>query len=206
VSQYPPASIDPFFGPPAWEIAYLFPSQGNWSEDEYLALNTNRLVEFSDGRIEVLPMPTEQHQLVLLYLYEVLKQFILPEKLGTVLVAPLPVKLWQDRIREPDIVFMLAAHKNRRSNKLWKGADLVMEIVSEDDPDRDLRIKRAEYAKAGIPEYWVVDSRHETIAVLVLGKGKTRYTVSGTYRRGQEARSVLLRGFTVAVADVFSQE
>ena len=36
---------------PAWEIAYLFPAQGAWSEDDYLSLTegTNHLVEFSDG-------------------------------------------------------------------------------------------------------------------------------------------------------------
>src|SRR5437016_1271126 len=42
---------------PAWDIARLFPAQGHWSEDEYLALNGNHLVEFSDGRIAVLPLP-----------------------------------------------------------------------------------------------------------------------------------------------------
>ena len=43
---------------PTWEIATLFPNQGQWSEDEYLALNTNRFVEYRDGFMEVLPMPT----------------------------------------------------------------------------------------------------------------------------------------------------
>ena len=51
-------------GSPTWEIAYLFPNQGTWTADEYLALDTNHLIEFSDGVLEVLPMPTEQHQLI----------------------------------------------------------------------------------------------------------------------------------------------
>src|SRR2546423_7533888 len=37
---------------------------------DYLALNTNHLVELVDGRIEVLPMPTEEHQSIIAYLYE----------------------------------------------------------------------------------------------------------------------------------------
>ncbi len=45
-------AVDP---EPAWEVAHLFPAQGHWSEEEYLALNTNRLVEFDQGVIEVLP-------------------------------------------------------------------------------------------------------------------------------------------------------
>jgi hypothetical protein len=34
--------------------------QGLWTEEQYLALTnqTNRLIEFTDGVIEVLPMPT----------------------------------------------------------------------------------------------------------------------------------------------------
>src|SRR5687767_15399448 len=57
---------------PAWEIATIFPLQGAWSEADYLSLNTNHLVEFSHGRVEVLPMPTQSHQLIVLFLYRLL--------------------------------------------------------------------------------------------------------------------------------------
>ena len=52
-----------------WEIARLFPAQGDWSEEEYLALDTNHFVEYSDGFLEFLPMPTIFHQLILQFLY-----------------------------------------------------------------------------------------------------------------------------------------
>jgi len=61
---------------PAWDVAHLFPAQGQWSEEEYLGLDTNRLVEFSDGRIEVLPMPTTSHQMVVAFLYGRLLAFV----------------------------------------------------------------------------------------------------------------------------------
>jgi hypothetical protein len=77
---------------PTWEIATLFPNQGQWSEADYLALDTNHLVELADGRLEVLPMPTTSHQWIVLYLYGLLKAFAHP-KLGLVLTAPLPVRL-----------------------------------------------------------------------------------------------------------------
>ena len=49
----------------------LLPPQGRWSEDEYLVLtdHRNRLVEFTDGFLEALPMPTDKHQSVLGFLY-----------------------------------------------------------------------------------------------------------------------------------------
>jgi hypothetical protein len=51
---------------PAWEIALLFPAQGAWSEAEYLAISdsANRLIEFRNGRIKVLAIPTEEHQVI----------------------------------------------------------------------------------------------------------------------------------------------
>ncbi len=78
---------------PAWDIALLFPRQGQWSEEDYLTLDTNRGVELSEGSIEVLPMPTMDHQLILGFLFEALRAFATAStpKLGTTLFAGLPV-------------------------------------------------------------------------------------------------------------------
>src|SRR2546421_3550100 len=91
---------------PTWEIAYLFPAQGGWSEEEYLALPGNRLVEFSNGFLDVLPMPTMSHQVLVAYLYGLLSAFVSQHDLGKVLFASLLVRLWQGKFREPDLVFM----------------------------------------------------------------------------------------------------
>src|SRR4051812_518291 len=77
-------------GEPAWDIALLFPPQGAWSEADYLALNTNRLIELSDGCLEVLPMPTLLHQLLVDFLHSLLKAFVAANAAGKVLFAPLP--------------------------------------------------------------------------------------------------------------------
>src|SRR3954451_16339359 len=92
---------------PAWDVARLFPAQGQWSEEEYLALNGNRLVDFSDGRIEVLPMPTTSHQRIVRYLLGLLLAFAGPGQLGEALMAPVRVRLWPRKFREPDLLFML---------------------------------------------------------------------------------------------------
>ena len=192
-------------GEPAWEIAYLFPPQGAWPEYEYLALNTNRLVELVQGRIEVLPMPTMSHQLLTAYLYGLLLAFAAGRDLGTVLFAGIRARLRPGTIREPDVVFMLQEHADRMGEKYWKGADLVMEVVSGKAKDRrrDLKEKREEYARAGIPEYWIVDPRDERITVLRLD-GK-KYAVHGEYLKGTTAASHLLPGFEVDVTTAFAQ-
>jgi Uma2 family endonuclease len=190
---------------PTWEVAYLFPAQGDWSEEEYLALHGNRLVELSDGVVEVLPVPTTSHQLLVAYLYGALLAFAAGRDLGTVLFAPLRVRLWRGKFREPDVVFMRKEHAGRIGEDFWDRADLVMEVVSDDEEDcrRDLETKRREYARAGIPEYWIIDPREERILVLRLA-GR-RYTVHGEFPRGASASSHLLPGFTVDVTEALAR-
>jgi Uma2 family endonuclease len=186
-------------------VAHLFPAQGAWSEEEYLALDSNRMVELSHGKLEVLPMPTTSHQLLVAYLYGVVLAHVTSRDLGTVLFAPLRVRLWRGKFREPDIVFMLKRHARRIGEQFWQGADLLMEVVSEDAEDRrrDLQTKRREYARARIPEYWIVDPVRERIVVLRLA-GK-RYAVHGEFPRGAVATSHLLRGLTVDVAEALAR-
>jgi Uma2 family endonuclease len=96
---------------------------------------------------------------------------------------------------------MLNEHADRRGEAFWRGADLVMEIVSPADRQRDLVTKRREYAQAGIPEYWIVDGEQQAIIVLTLA-GEI-YQVHGAFGPGEQADSVLLPGFAVDVDEVF---
>lgn len=76
-----------------------------------------------------------------------------------------------------------------------------MEVVGPDDPDRDLRHKRADYAEARIPEYWIVNPIDETVTVLVLAEDS--YADHGVFRRGQHVRSVCLPDCSLDVTSVF---
>jgi len=153
----------------------------------------------------VLPMPTTSHQLLVAYVYGLLLAFVTGRDLGTVLFAPLRVRLWRGKYREPDVVFMLKEHARRVGEEFWVGADLVMEVVSEDVEGRrrDLETKRREYARARIAEYWIIDPLQQRIVVLRL-TGK-RYAVQGEFVKGTAASSHLLPGFTVDVAEAFAK-
>jgi Uma2 family endonuclease len=189
--------------PDAYEelLLEILPAQGEWSEEGYLWLtdHTSRLIEFTDGVIEVLPVPTDEHQRVLLYLYRL---FFAAVELagGKVLLASLRLRLPSGRFREPDLLLLRDANDPRRSNRFWTGADLVVEVVSDDDPKRDTVQKRREYARAGITEYWIVNPLNETITVLKLEGAK--YAVHGAFRRGATASSALLPDLSVEVSAV----
>jgi len=186
---------------PEWEVARLFPPRGEWTEETYLSLPDTRRVELSGGCLEFLPMPTEDHQLIAAFLYEALAQFVRSRRLGTVLFMGIPVRTATGEFREPDVVFMMRENAHRRLGKYWDGADLVMEVVSPARRDRDLVRKRAEYARAGIPEYWIVDPEQERVTVLVLQDAE--YRTVGEHGRGAEAQSVLLSDFALSVDAIF---
>jgi Uma2 family endonuclease len=193
----PPAGLT--YGEPVWDIAHLYPAQGCWTERDYLDLNTNRLVEFSHGYIEFLPMPKLSHQLIAMFLYDLLKPFVTARGLGVVVVAAYRVRLWEEKYREPDLIFVRSEHASRMGENYSDGADLVMEVVSgsASDRQRDLVKKRAEYARAGIPEYWIVDPEEGQIIVLTLDGND--YAEHGIFARGEQATSKLLPGFGVDV-------
>lgn len=184
-------------------VLELLPPQGDWDEDEYLWLtdHTTRLFELTDGYIEVLPMPTDEHQGISGFLYLALTLYLQPGG-GVVRYSPLRLRLRSGRFREPDLLVLRDARDPRRENRYWHGADVVIEIVSPDAPERDLVEKRREYAEAGIPEYWIVNPLDETIGVLALHEGD--YHEHGSFGRGERAVSALLPEFAVPVDEVFA--
>lgn len=183
-------------------LGELLPRQGAWSEEEYLVLTEHRgrLLEFTDGFLEVLPVPTDQHQALLSFLFLAFFHFFQPSG-GTVRFAPLRLRVRKGKYREPDLLLLFSATDPRRNNRYWEGADIAAEVVSEDKPERDLVDKRQDYAEAHVPEYWIVNPLTESVTVLRL-QGNA-YEEAGVYGRGQLATSVARPKFSVAVAELF---
>ena len=183
-------------------LSDTLPRQGRWSDEEYLWLTdrTRRLIEFTDGCIEELPVPTATHQAILAFLYRALYAYLAPRG-GTVMFSALRLRIREGKFREPDLLVLRDRRTPAIQDRYSLGADLVAEIVSPDRPERDLVDKRADYAEAGIPEYWIVDPRHDAITVLALTAGA--YVEHGVYARGDTATSPLLAGLAIDVASTF---
>ncbi len=186
-------------GQPIWRLALLFPTQGSWSETDYLDLSGGPLIEFDAGSVEILDMPTKAHQRVVQFLLLWLHQYVLAKKIGEVFVAPLPVRLWADKFREPDIVFVRSGRADYRGYP--DGADLVVEVVSEGQANRrrDIEIKPSEYCRAGIAEYWIVDLEMQRIDVLIWIDGSYQ---KSEFHRGQMAVSTTYEGLSISVDHV----
>ncbi len=71
--------------------------------------------------------------------------------------------------------------------------DLIAEILSPSNPDHDLTTKRSAYARAGVPEYWIL--RPETSDVVVLSSPvaeRSDFAVERVYATGSELVSPTL--------------
>jgi len=189
-----------------WEVATLFPEQGGWSAEGYLDLTdgTNKRIEFTKGRLEFLPMPTELHQALVGFLYHALLAFVNSRQLGVVPFPPLRVRVRPDNIREPDVLFLRTQNFHLRTSRVWLGADLVMEVVSGDQKDRnrDYIEKLADYAEGKFGEYWIVDPDRQVVLIQKLLDGQ--YALHGQFAPGEQATSAHLDGFALDVAALFA--
>ncbi|MCZ7648933.1 MAG: Uma2 family endonuclease [Planctomycetota bacterium] len=184
---------------PTWGMALLYPDQGGWTLEDYLGLDVGRHVEFDRGFLEFLPMPDNEHQDIVFQFTSALKAYARGHG-GRAAHAPFPMRLWGEKFREPDALFMRQENLSRCKGRFWEQADLVVEVVSSSNKTLDLKTKRAEYARAGIPEYWIVDPARGSITVLTLPKRRKAYVVHGEFKKGKTASSALLKGFEVDVS------
>ena len=148
-------------------------------------------------------MPTEIHQALVQFLFLALHAFVGKRKLGLVHFTGLRLRIRKGRIREPDVLFLNKENYRLRHNRVWDGADLVIEVVSDDPKDRkrDYEDKLIDYAECGIAEYWIVDPQRQVVIVHQLAEGQ--YAVHGEYAPGDQAISTLLAGFRIDVTDLF---
>ena len=132
--------------------------------EEYLAwVDDDVHSEWVDGEVTVFVPPDEPHQDTALFLSRLLADYIDFRRLGKLLFAPFEMRILGGvASREPDLLFVATAHLDRFDGKRLDGpADLAVEILSEHSVARDRREKFAQYAAAGVPEYWLIDPHDE---------------------------------------------
>ena len=142
--------------------------------EEFLAwADEDTLAEWVDGEVVMTSPASVRHQLIGDFLLKVLGTYVERHDLGMVLSAPFQMKL--EHGREPDLLFLAQAHLSRlRETYLDGPADLVVEIVSPESAGRDRGTKFYEYARGGVPEYWLIDPQAQWAEF---------YHLEGTYYR-----------------------
>ena len=149
------------------------------------------------------PAPSFLHQEIVDHFHDCLKIWVRQHKLGKTGMAPLDMVLSAGRAVQPDVLFVSHERLDIIKTRIMGPADLVAEVISPESRRRDRFDKRDLYEQHGVREYWLIDPEAATVEVLHLESGE--YRLLGRWRPGEQARSRLLDGFAVPVAELFSE-
>ena len=129
--------------------------------------------EWVDGEVSIFMPTIPRHARIVRFLFLLMGNLSELRLLGEIFTAPFEMKLRAGgSYREPDLLFVLTEHLEQIDNRRLNGpADLVVEVLSADDPDRDLIEKYKEYEEAGIPEYWIVEGREGQTGIQLFVRG-----------------------------------
>ena len=115
--------------------------------------------ECIDGELLVTPSPRWKHQDGVGELYVRLHAWLAQERIGKVTMSPADVEIVPDTLVQPD-VFVVARNEAGRLPQEWTdihGLMLAIEVLSPSTARYDRLVKRRFFARAGVPEYWIVD-------------------------------------------------
>lgn len=124
----------------------------------------NQHVEWVNGEVLEMSPVSRQHTAVVGFLIQIVREFVAQRRLGEVLFEPFNMKIGRDLPRRaPDLLFVSTENLGRlKRNRLEGPADLVVEVISPDDPDRDRVDKFGEYERGGVREYWILDPEQKS--------------------------------------------
>jgi len=150
--------VPAFFRDKAPAKGYTYREYCSWGEDVRC--------ELIDGTVYLMSAPVRWHQIAAGEIYGQLRNW-LEDKTCEPYIAPFDVRLFpppgeddgSDRVVvQPDVI-VVCDPKKLSDGKACRGApDFVVEVTSRGTKGNDFSVKKNLYEKAGVAEYWIVDS------------------------------------------------
>lgn len=126
--------------------------------DDYALLPEGAKYQLIDGEIVEMPTPIVAHQNAVLNLAVMMREVVMKQKLGRVLIAPMDVFLDNHNTFQPDVMFISNERLAIIGTDIVRGApDLVVEVLLPSTAYYDLRKKMPTYFKHGVKECWIID-------------------------------------------------
>ena len=165
------------------DISQLDPN-GTYTYADYLTWKFSEMVELIKGKMMRMSAPNLHHQRISRRITSVLDRYF-ENKACEYFVAPFDVRLKDSKKAakankdilttvQPDLCVICDATKIDRRGCIGS-PDLVVEILSEGNSKKEMRIKYDLYEENEILEYWIVDPEHETLHQFVLDETTCRY-------------------------------
>lgn len=152
-----------------------------YSYADYLLWKIKERVELFKGIIaEMSPAPNPTHQRVLRELFTVFELFFSNHKCE-LFFAPIDVRLLNKNkstndnkiytVVQPDLI--VVCDEDKIDERGCLGApDLVVEILSPGNSNKEMNIKYELYEEAGVKEYWMIHPTERQLLIYVLENGK----------------------------------
>lgn len=158
--------------------------------------------ELRNGQIIYMPSPTPNHQEICLNIATELRAYVRAKKLGRVIISPMDVTLTPTDTIQPDVLFVREDRLNIITDKRVVGApDLVVEVLSEGNTQKEMNYKKFVYETAGVREYWFINPEKQTLTQYEnIGQEFLRLQVLNA---GDTLRSTTVEGFSLIVGEVF---
>ena len=113
--------------------------------------------EVIDGVLYMTTAPSSFHQWIVQQLFLELHAQITLSGIGVTFVAPIGVLMPGCDPVQPDLVVVRAEDTAIIAQRRIRGVPaLLVEVLSPASIEADTEIKRKAYARAGVPEYWIV--------------------------------------------------
>lgn len=163
--------------------------------------------EIIDGVHYVSPSPGVRHQQLTLRLAFEIELYLRQHPgSGHVFFAPLDVVFTQWDVVEPDVLFVAADQPHVMTMANIQGAPaLIVEVVSPGTRKRDEHVKRQLFDRGGVREYWIVDPKHQSVAVFRRSGDQAFPRVEELTRARRDVLTTpLFSGFALALADLFA--
>jgi Uma2 family endonuclease len=181
-----------------------------YNYNDYLSWEFEERVELIKGKIfNLSSSPGTMHQLILGEIFFHLSNY-LHHSHSKIFVAPFDVRLILPEnlnsgniytVVQPDICVI--CDPDKIDSKGCLGApDLVIEVLSPGNTDKEMKEKFEIYEENGVREYWLVEPDHHIVLVYKLNN-EGKFIGLKPFVESEILRSEVAEGFEVLVKDIF---
>lgn len=125
-----------------------------------------RRYEVIDGVLYMTTAPSSFHQWIIRQIVRTLFEQIDDTGIGVTTWAPIGVFMPHCDPVQPDIVVVRSADLGIfQERRIFGVPTLLIEVLSPSNPEQDTQTKRSAYARAGVPEYWIVRPASQDLLV-----------------------------------------
>lgn len=133
--------------------------------------------EVIEGVLYMSTAPTLFHQWAVQQLFTLVGLPLRDQRIAIPFTSPVGLLMPGCDPVQPDFLLVRRERSGIFSEGRVRGVpDLIAEVLSPGNPEQDMSVKRGAYARAGVPEYWIVRPASRDVLVYTLPDA-----ASGTY-------------------------